>query len=85
MYELIFDTKAIESLGKLPKTIGRRIFNKITSSKKDPFRYFIRLAGRTDYRLRVGEYRVVADIDRKSRKITVTLIRHRKDAYKVSK
>jgi mRNA interferase RelE/StbE len=82
MYELIFDDEAIEFLNKLPKEVKRRIWDKLTSTKENPFHFFERLTGRTDYKLRVGDYRVVADLDRGNNTIKVTIIGHRKNIYK---
>ncbi len=69
MYELVFDEKAIDFLSKLPKDLRERIFNKIISTKENPFRFFDRLNGRTDYKLRVGDYRVIADINQDLQRI----------------
>ena len=84
MYEIRFDEKAIDFLNELPKDIGERIYNKIISAKENPFRLFIKLGGREDYRLRIGDYRVIADIDTKARLIEVTLVGHRRNVYKKS-
>ncbi len=81
MYELIFDDPAIEFLSKLPKELKTRIFNKVISTKENPHHYFERLAGRTDFKLRVGDYRAIADINDAKKKIEVTLIGHRKNVY----
>jgi mRNA interferase RelE/StbE len=82
MYELIFDEEAIDFLNKLPKEIKSRIFNKIISTKENPSHYFERLEGRKDFKLRIGDYRAIADIDKNSMKIKVTIIGHRKNIYK---
>jgi len=81
MYEIIFDKKVLESLNKYEKRIKERIFNKIISAKNNPFRYFQKLANRDGYKLRVGNYRVIADIDIKSKKIKILLIMHRRNIY----
>ncbi|MEK6886849.1 MAG: type II toxin-antitoxin system RelE/ParE family toxin [Nanoarchaeota archaeon] len=80
-FELIFDEKAIDFLNDLPKELKKRIFNKIKSTKENPIHFFERLEGRTDYKLRVGDYRIIADIDGNSKKITVTMVGHRKNIY----
>lgn len=82
MYDVIFDPSAIDFLNSLEKTVRERIFKKILSTKPNPFHYFERLEGRKDYKMRVGDYRVIADIDQNTRKIQVTLIGHRKNVYK---
>ena len=82
MYELIFDDEAIEFLNKLPKDVRQRIFNKIVSTKENPLRFFERLTGRGDYKLRVGDYRAIADIDPGNAMVKITFLGHRKNVYK---
>ena len=82
MYRVIFDKKAIEFLNKIEYKIKVRIFEKIISTKEKPFRYFERLTKKNDYKLRVGNYRIIADIDKNSRIIKIILIMHRKNIYK---
>jgi len=82
MYQIIFDEEAIEALEKLPKELRRRIFQKVISTKGNPLRFFERLTMRDDYKLRVGDYRIIADIDKSSKQIVVTFIGHRKNIYK---
>ena len=81
MYELIFDDKALEFLTKLPKELRKRISVKIWSAKENPFHYFEKLTKRGDYKLRVGNYRVIADIDTTAKKIRITSAGHRKNIY----
>lgn len=82
MYGVVFDEETIDLLNKLPKDLKKRIFNKIISTKENPFHFFEKLTGRKDYKLRVGNYRVIADINKKSQKIEVTIIGHRRNIYK---
>lgn len=81
-YEVIYDRETIDFLKKLDLELRARIFNKVASTKQNPFRYFERLEGREDYKLRVGSYRVIADIFEKSNIIAVTLIGPRGNVYK---
>lgn len=83
MYELIFDSKAIEFLEKAEKKLSKRIWDKIISTKQYPYHFFKRLEGRKDYKLRIGDYRVIADIDDNKKKIEIILIGHRKNIYKI--
>ena len=41
-----------------------------------------KLKNDTSYRIRVGTYRVIYEIDDKNKIVTVYKIRHRKDVYK---
>ena len=44
MFEVIFDSEAIEFLNKLPKQLKERIFNKIMSTKENPLHFFERMS-----------------------------------------
>jgi mRNA interferase RelE/StbE len=81
MYEVFFDPEALEFLGKLDKTLAKRFWGKIMSTKSEPHHFFERLVGRKDYKLRIGDYRVIADINDSSKRIEITLIGHRKKIY----
>lgn len=80
-YQIIFDEKAIDFLEKLDKNTRVRIFKKILSTKQNPFRYFEKLTKRDLYKLRIGDYRVIADINKKDIKILIVFIGHRKNIY----
>lgn len=81
-YGLVFDDKALGFLEGLSKELRHRIFEKIRTTKEDPLHFFERLEGRHDYKLRVGDYRIIADIDHGLKRIEITLIDHRKKVYK---
>ena len=51
MYEIFFDPEALELLGKLDKTIAKRIWDKIISTKLEPHQFFEKLVGRKDYKI----------------------------------
>lgn len=81
-YELIIDEDAVKFLESLQPDLKEQIFNKILSTKENSHHFFERLAGRTDYKLRVGDYRVIADIGDLNKIVKVTLIGHRRNVYK---
>ncbi len=81
-YVLSADKHAMDYLENLESQIRVRITKKIFLSKEDPYHFFSRLAGRPDFRLRVGDYRIIADISDEERLIRITRIGHRKDIYK---
>jgi len=82
MYTVIYDEEALQKLEKLEKKIRKRIFEKITSTKENPFHYFERLTGREEYKLRTGDYRIIAEIDENAKRITILFVDHRKNVYK---
>jgi mRNA interferase RelE/StbE len=81
-YKLIFDEKAIDFLEKAPKLNKERIFKKLQRSKENPYHFFEKLEGRPEFKLRVGDYRIIADISDKEIRILVLQIGHRKNIYK---
>jgi len=82
MYKLIFDEEVIKFLDKLPKDISKRIFKKIQDTKENPHHYFIKLTNRQEYKLRVGDYRVIAEINDSEITIYIITIGHRSYIYK---
>ncbi|MCX6771021.1 MAG: type II toxin-antitoxin system RelE/ParE family toxin [Candidatus Micrarchaeota archaeon] len=81
-YSVIYDNKALDFLAGLPESIRKRIFDKIADSKDNPRHFFERLSGRADYKLRIGDYRAIADINEAEERIEITYIEHRKKVYK---
>ncbi|MFA4960667.1 MAG: type II toxin-antitoxin system RelE/ParE family toxin [Candidatus Pacearchaeota archaeon] len=80
MYKIIWDEKAYESLEKLDILIIKRINKKICELSVDPFSKDIkRLKGMNAYRLRVGDYRVIFEIE--NDKIIILKVGHRKNIY----
>jgi mRNA interferase RelE/StbE len=82
MYSVIYDDEALQNLEELEKKIRKRIFEKIHSTKENPFHYFERLTGRDEYKLRIGNYRVIASIDESTKRISILFVDHRKNVYK---
>ncbi|MFA5101524.1 MAG: type II toxin-antitoxin system RelE/ParE family toxin [Candidatus Thermoplasmatota archaeon] len=82
MYSVIYDDVTLQDLGKLEKKTRKRIFEKIHSTKENPFHYFEKLTSRDEFKLRVGDYRVIADIDEKTKRISILFVDHRKNVYK---
>jgi len=82
MYILKFDERALASIEKFPKEIKERISKKLQKSKENPYHYFEKLSGREEYKLRVGEYRIIADINDKYIIILILFADHRKRVYK---
>jgi mRNA interferase RelE/StbE len=62
----------------------RRGFERIESLAVNPFpRGALKLSGAEGlYRIRVGDYRIVYDVDISSFQILIHYIRHRRDVYK---
>lgn len=80
-FEVQFSERAIRDLRALPRDLQARVVAKLEEAAGDPARCFRRLAGARTYRLRVGDHRILADIDANDRTIRVSHIGHRKNVY----
>ncbi len=81
-YEIIFSDKAFKQLKKLEKKVQERIIASLERIKIRPESYISKLVGDPGYKLRVGSYRVIMDIDKGKLLILVIKIGHRKKIYK---
>ena len=79
MHELILTEKAANELLKLPIATADRISLKLSVTQEQPWRYFSKLKERPEFSLRVGAYRVLADINATA--ITVLHIEKRETVY----
>ncbi len=82
MYEVIFDPEAMNFLEKSEKQLAKRIWDKIISTKENPHHFFEKLTEIPGYKIRIGDYRAIADIDDNKKRIEIILIGHRKNIYK---
>lgn len=76
-----FSARAVRDLSALPRAVQTRILFKLAQAAEDPARSFRRLKGAKTYRLRMGEHRVLADLDPVARTINVTHVGHRRNVY----
>ena len=47
----------------MPKELIKRVLNKVDKVKEDPFRYLEHFEGQNVYKLRIGDYRALVDVD----------------------
>lgn len=81
MFDLVFTDKALKQLQKFERDAKERIINAIERIRIRPEAYLLRLVGQEGYRLRVGDYRVIIDLDYIKNRIVILKIGHRKDIY----
>jgi len=80
-YEIVLSKKAFNQLKKLDKTAQKRIFKALERIRIRPEEYVQKLVGSSEFRLRVGDYRLMLDIDKEKILILVLKIGHRKNIY----
>lgn len=88
VYQVIYTDPALEDLESLPNSISQRIAKKVKwfSEQANPLQFSKHLndAKIGEYRFRVGDYRVIFDVDAKG---TITIlvilrIKHRREVYR---
>lgn len=81
-YTITWTDKSRKNLEKLPKDTAARIIDRVEFIRDDPFPHIDRLAGSAWYKYRVGRYRVILDIKRKTLVIYVIKVGPRKVVYR---
>jgi mRNA interferase RelE/StbE len=81
MYNLIFEKRVLDDLKKLDNLIKKRIWDKLQLCKEDPFRFLQHLESIDGFKLRVGDYRLIIDVDNLTKTIKILKIGHRKNIY----
>jgi len=83
MYEIQVMPRAIKDIAGLPIQYTRLVSEHIDRLAEEPRPLDSRkLRGRNDYRMRVGVYRILDEIDDADRIVTVYRVRHRREAYR---
>jgi mRNA interferase RelE/StbE len=82
MFKLVFSEEALRQLKDIENKNVKRILNKLKESSDKPLHYFKRLTGREEYKLRVGDYRIIANIMQNEEAVFIRSIGHRKNIYK---
>ena len=79
-YAIDFKPRAVKDLRALPKKAQRRILDKIEMMGDDLAGDVKQLTNFTpEFRLRVGDYRVLFEVE--DARVTIYRVLHRKDAY----
>lgn len=81
MFEIAFTPTSKKQLEKLEKSVQKRIIATLERLRFNPEKYVKRLVGIDAYRLRVGDYRVIMDINKNKLIVLVLKVGHRKNIY----
>lgn len=81
-FRIIWSQPAAREMKKLDRVVAKRIFEKVGGLEEEPYRHVTKLAGVPYYRMRVGDYRVILDIENDELRVLVLKIGHRKKIYK---
>ena len=83
MFKVILDKRVQEYVGRLDEKRKRQVAGRIAALQTDPRPHdFIKLKGDNGYRIGIGEYRILYDIDDTRQLVTVYRVANRKDVYR---
>ena len=85
MYKIAYTTQAAKTLLKIPRNTAQLIREKLEQVALDPFASIPnakKLQGRSGYRLRVGDWRVIYEINQDEVVIIVMKIATRAEVYR---
>jgi mRNA interferase RelE/StbE len=82
-YQVEMLSRAQKALARLPQQDYERVRDAIGALTEDPRPAGCRkLAGRDGWRIRIGQYRVIYEIENAIRVVTVLDVGHRRDIYR---
>jgi mRNA interferase RelE/StbE len=83
MYRIRFRGKADKQIQKIPPPHFQRIQKQIEALKNDPRPLGAKqLEAETGYRVRVGDYRILYNVDDEKREVIVYRVKHRREVYR---
>ena len=83
MYTVVTSRAAQGAIARLPPMDGRRVLAAIAALAQNPRPPgCLKLTGSPSWRIRVGAYRVIYEIDDAGRTVTVEAVGHRGDVYR---
>ncbi|MCX5846775.1 MAG: type II toxin-antitoxin system RelE/ParE family toxin [Deltaproteobacteria bacterium] len=88
MYEVYIERAAEKDLKKLPaEDFFHRIISTIKALSDEPRPSGCRkiTGSKSDWRIRVGEYRIIYEINEKEKAVRIFRVKHRRDAYRYVK
>ena len=81
-FKIEWSEEALRQLYGLSHDDAKRLVKKLDEAAKNPAHFFKRLTGRYEWKLRIGDYRLIARISPSKESISVVTLGHRKNMYK---
>jgi mRNA interferase RelE/StbE len=82
-YEVLILRSAEKEMDSLPDMVHSRLSRKILSLSENPRpKGTKKLGGREEYRIRVGNYRILYTVDDETGIIKISAVGHRRDVYR---
>lgn len=83
-YSITFKPSVEKDLRRLPKEVLARVIRRIEEVRADPFPpRAVKLSGTERLcRIRVGDYRIVYEVNTDAGEVTIYYVRHRREVYR---
>jgi mRNA interferase RelE/StbE len=81
-WQIIWSEKSVKQLEKTDKKNAQMIYDAVLDCTQDPFKSMARLTNSPFYKLRVGNYRIILDLQQSKMIIFVIETDHRERIYK---
>ena len=84
-HEILIKASAEKDMRRLPRDVWERVASAILELREEPRPPgVLKLKGKGEegWRIRVGDYRVVYQIDDSTGQVTICRVRHRRDVYR---
>jgi len=81
MYDIVFSKNAEKDFNSLSNEVKNRVVHVLERMSINPYRYTRRLKGRESFRARVGDYRILLNINEKKKIMDILRVGHRKNVY----
>ncbi len=83
MYNVLIKRKAQKALSRVPVDYRGKIIKAIQALRNNPFPEGCKkLTGREAWRIRLGTYRLIYEVDQEKQDVLIILIGHRKEVYR---
>ena len=81
-WQVIWSAKSVKQLEKIDTKNAQKIYDSVLNCVDDPFKVAIKLQNSPFFRLRVGNYRVILNLQQNKMIIFVVEMDHRSRIYK---
>jgi len=81
VYQIIWSESAARQLGKLDRSVAKRILERVQALESNPLHSLRRLVGVPYYRMRIGDYRVIVEVVHDRLYVLVLKVGHRSQVY----
>ncbi|KAF5422557.1 MAG: mRNA interferase RelE/StbE [Candidatus Methanomarinus sp.] len=81
-FQIVWSESAANELRKMERTVSKHIFKKVSQLSENPFHNVTKLVDVPYFRLRVGDFCIIIDIQKNKLQVLIIKVGHRKSIYK---